>query len=172
MEVSNKPRKLFVVQSDNINGEGAGAALEALYKAGAKNVQIISTITKKNRPGYLFVVDGDERSTAAIQEVILHELQVTGWHELPSNHCYVSVTEEEKDVRITVGEKQFTERIARKLSSADPEIIRPEYESCRRIQELLLKECGQSVSLALISQKLVQAFDSRDVIPEIVIKLV
>ena len=34
-----------------------GSVIEYLYDAGACNVQVIPTITKKNRPGYLFLID-------------------------------------------------------------------------------------------------------------------
>lgn len=167
MEVFSKPRKLFVVQSDNINGEEAGAALEEFYRAGAKNVQLINAVTKKNRPSYMFVVDGDNESTSEIQEVILHGVRATGWHEISSDHCFVRLGIVEKEVLIEAGDDQFIERITRKVSSSEPELIRPEYECCKRIRERLNNEYGLNPSFALVKQKLEQAFACSESIPTI-----
>lgn len=69
----NKLPKEFVsvleTSLDDVSGEVLGYALERLYEEGALDVQIISTITKKNRPGYIVAVvckQGDEEKLACI----------------------------------------------------------------------------------------------------------
>ncbi len=54
---------------DDVSGEVLGYALERLYEEGALDVQIVSTVTKKNRPGYVLVAicrQGDEERLARI----------------------------------------------------------------------------------------------------------
>lgn len=157
METRMKPRWLLVVQCDSISGENAGFALHALYEAGAMNVQILNTIAKKNRPGFLFLIDADEETLNAVEACILREIGVTGWHRLPSEHRYVAVDVVKKNAVIAVGEARFEFVIERKRSSADPTHIRPEYDCCVRLQTELGQK-GRLVSLPLIRQKIAQAF--------------
>lgn len=54
---------------DDVSGEVLGYTLERLYEEGALDVQIMSTVTKKNRPGYVLVAicrQGDEERLAGI----------------------------------------------------------------------------------------------------------
>ena len=43
----SKEGMLLLVQVDHLNGELLGEVIDHFYEAGAKNVQIVSTITKK-----------------------------------------------------------------------------------------------------------------------------
>ena len=87
----SKPRILIMAMCDNITGEAAGESFDHLYQAGAKNVQIMNTITKKNRPGYLYVIDCDEQSVGSIEDILITEIGTTGWHRINSEHCYTDV---------------------------------------------------------------------------------
>ena len=57
MNVYSKEGLLILVQIDHLNGEILGSIIEDFYHAGAKNVQIVSTITKKNRPACMIFID-------------------------------------------------------------------------------------------------------------------
>ena len=48
MNFYSKEAVLFLVQVDHLSGEILGDVVDSFYAAGAKNVQIISSITKKN----------------------------------------------------------------------------------------------------------------------------
>lgn len=56
MEIHSKNGLVFMVQVDHLTGECVGQAIDHLYGAGAANVQVVSAITKKNRPSYMFLL--------------------------------------------------------------------------------------------------------------------
>ena len=86
MDIYTKTGLLFVIQVDHLSGEIIGDLIESFYSAGAKNVQVISTITKKNRPAYMIVVDGNEASADEIERVIVEECGSSGWHRISTKH--------------------------------------------------------------------------------------
>ncbi|MCR5134037.1 MAG: LarC family nickel insertion protein [Clostridiales bacterium] len=157
MQILQKERLLFLVQCDNLDGEQIAPAMESLYEAGVKNVQLLSSLTKKGRPGYVFLIDGDEASADAVESVILKELGVTGWHRIGAQHRYVAVDILRRTVQLQTVQGTQTAEVLYKQSSADPQRIRPEYESCRKIRALLAEQ-GVFVSLPLVRQKLTEAF--------------
>ena len=48
---------LLLVQIDDRSGEVLGNALEELMSLGARNVQLLSSVTKKGRPGHVLLID-------------------------------------------------------------------------------------------------------------------
>ena len=161
-EIYTKKRQLLLVQTDHITGEKAATAIEALYRAGAKNVQVQSTVTKKNRPGLVFLIDTDEEARDAVEASILRDIGATGWHRIPTEHCFIPVEQATVTMAVRIGDSMIGSlAVTRKISSADPEVIRPEYDSLAEIQDMLRK-AGEEVSLALIEQKVTEAFLSDD----------
>ena len=168
-QIMGKDRVLFVAQCDNLEGEQIASAMEALYAAGAKNVQLLSTITKKGRPGYVFLIDGDESAANSIEQTILTEIGVTGWHRIAAWHRYVKVNVLSKNLKLITHRGNFSTEILYKKSSADPERVRPEFESCRKVRSALA-DLGIHVSFPLIRQKLIEAFSEEDELKTIVIQ--
>ena len=167
-QIMERERILFLVQCDTLEGEQIAPAMDALYAAGAKNVQLLSTITKKGRPGYVFLIDGDEPSADSIEQAILTEIGVTGWHRIAAQHRYVKVSVLGRNVTLVTRLGDFSAEVLYKQSSADPDRVRPEFESCRKARSLLA-ERGICVSFPLIRQKLIEAF-SKEEQPTIVIQ--
>ena len=158
MEHKSKKRWLIVAQVDHMSGESAGTAIEPLYAAGARNVQVISSVTKKNRPGLVFMIDCSDECIDSVESCMVRELGVTGWHRLQTEHCYISVSTESKTMEILAGEHRFPFCAVRKISSADSSYVRPENDSCAELRQLLREKCGLEVSLELVRQKISYAF--------------
>ena len=57
MDIHTKDGQVFMVQVDHLSGEQIGQSIGRFYAVGASNVQVISAITKKNRPSYVFFID-------------------------------------------------------------------------------------------------------------------
>ncbi len=51
--------RLILAQIDHVSGEITGFAIGKIMELGANNVQLIPTITKKNRPGSIIMIDVD-----------------------------------------------------------------------------------------------------------------
>ena len=48
---------LMLVQTDDLSGEQVGYAIQQLIELGVDNVQVMPTVTKKNRHAYLVLID-------------------------------------------------------------------------------------------------------------------
>lgn len=87
---------------DDVTGEDLGGALAALYEAGALDVHVIGTTTKKNRPGHLLrVIAPPERGTALIQGILRETGSLGVRVRLERRVC---LDREFEEVTVTVGE--------------------------------------------------------------------
>ncbi len=64
---------ILVVATDSLSGEELGYAINGLQEVGAYNVNLIPTITKKNRPGQLMIVDLPVKNENAVGNFLVKE---------------------------------------------------------------------------------------------------
>lgn len=140
MERFKKEGNLLYVQADHVTGELVGSVIEYLYEAGAGNVQVISTVTKKNRPGYLFLIDVRNDSLDDVEQVLIRELSVTGWHRIRTEHCHLAVDYLKRSVEFWLGQERFCMEVEGKKSYGITETFRPEHRSCVELKEILKKK--------------------------------
>lgn len=165
MNFYSKKGLLFLVQIDHLSGEIMGDVIDSFYEAGAKNVQVLSTITKKNRPGYLMLIDGAENTASAIEEIIVEECGSSGWHRIDTCHRHTDLAYLSKTVQIFVGEASFSFTLKGKQIADDSQMIRPEYDSCAALRTEL-KKYGKSVSIRRLQTLLASIF-TEDGCPQI-----
>ncbi|MCD8098645.1 MAG: DUF111 family protein [Lachnospiraceae bacterium] len=139
MKLYSKKGILFLVQLDHLCGEILGDVIESFYQAGAKNVQVLNTITKKNRPGYIILIDGSEAASGAIENVIVEECGSSGWHRIDTCHRHTDVLYLQKSIHIAFDDVAFDFQARGKQIADDQSGIRPEYDSCAQLREELLK---------------------------------
>jgi len=87
-----KKARLLFAQADHVSGEVTGFAVGRIMELGAHNVQLISSITKKNRPGNIFIIDTDDKCEKAISQFLIRELKVSGYHRVDTSHIFQPVT--------------------------------------------------------------------------------
>lgn len=162
MKKFSKPRIFVIAMSDNATGETVGESIESLYDAGACNVQVISTITKKNRPGYMYVIDCDSSSVEQIEDVLVTEVGTTGWHRVDSEHCYTELEYLTKKVKLVKDGRAVVCDIKCKYSPNVPERYRIERDSLDGLAEKVRYELGSSVSRQRLANVLVKAFEEED----------
>ena len=158
----SKPRILIMAMCDNITGEAVGESFESLYGAGAKNVQVMNTVTKKNRPGYLYVIDCDEACVDEIEEVLIREIGTTGWHRINSEHCYTDVEYMKKTIAFSYEGKTITEEAACKYSPNVPEPYRVERECLDMLQKKIEASLKVCISRQRLSHFLTLAFQDEE----------
>ncbi|MCD8075497.1 MAG: LarC family nickel insertion protein [Lachnospiraceae bacterium] len=172
MKIYNKPGQLFLVQIDHLSGEIIGDVIESFYQAGAKNVQVFSTITKKNRPGHVILIDAPASVTEAMEDIIVMECGSSGWHRIDTCHRHTDVSCLAKTIRIRISDDiAFDFPIRGKQIADDRQGIRPEYDSCAALQKELLNY-QKRISIRKLQSILTQAFLLEDLeenneIPEI-----
>ncbi len=96
-----KKSALLLAQADHVTGEVLGFAVERIMGLGAHNVQLIPTITKKNRPGHIVLIDTMAAKEEVIAEFLIKELKVTGYHRVDTTHIFPRVTYVTKKLTIT-----------------------------------------------------------------------
>lgn len=146
MQIYKKQGVIFYVQTDHLPGEILGSVIEYLYDAGACNVQVIPTVTKKNRPAYVFLIDAREECAEKVEMVLIRELRVTGWHRISTEHRHLAVDYIKKQVRIEGSGFLIEMEVEGKVAHAEHICVRPEHRSCTRLKALL-EEKGHQVSL-------------------------
>ena len=161
MDLSNVFEKegiVLLAQVDHVSGEILGTAISDLYEAGAYNVQAIATVTKKNRPGHLFVIDCGPKECPDIEMVILRELGVTGWHRIPTGHRHVGTRIDTHFITFQTpsGPKEFPVKVKR-VKRFD-HCLRPEHNSLLAVRQAL-KEENVFLSLEKISTEIIQQIE-------------
>ncbi len=151
---------LLFVQIDHLSGELLGEALTRLCSAGAMNVQLLPTLTKKGRPGQLLLVDVRHDRLAAVEEVLLAEFGVTGWHRLATQHVYFKTENLSCNLSILTSAGTICGQVEGKRLISPRGAIVPEHRSCVALRERLLAECGVQVPLREVARLVSSALNS------------
>jgi hypothetical protein len=143
------PGALFLFQIDHLSGEEVGCLVEQLYGWGAKNVNVISTVTKKGRPGHLILVDAGRMDTAGLPERMARMFGTCGYHRFETSHVFLGSDGQKVSLKVRCGERLLDEELEIKVigDQGRPLARRPEYDGlvnlCRRLEQAL----GVTVSL-------------------------
>jgi len=82
---------ILVVATDSLSGEELGYAINGLQEVGAYNVNLIPTITKKNRPGQLMIVDLPVKNENAVGNFLVKEFGILGYHRIKTEHVFEQI---------------------------------------------------------------------------------
>ena len=117
---------------DNVTGEILGHSFKNLMEAGALDVTIIPTISKKNRPGHLLRAITKPEDSTTVSEAIIRETGTLGVRVLPYVHRNIA---ERKIIPIDMNISGELVNINIKVGLIGEEIISiaPEYEDAKRI---------------------------------------
>ena len=137
---------LFYVQEDHLTGEEIGSSIDRLYQAGAHNVQVIPTVTKKNRAGHLFLIDTTDDRRRSVEKEIILSLRVSGWHCISTVHQYLSVDYMKEPLTVKTGNESFIFTAEIKKTYGIETTLRPENRSCSVLQQKLA-DSGICISL-------------------------
>ncbi len=154
--MGSKKGVLIIVQVDHLNGELLGSVIDTIYEAGASNVNIVSSVTKKNRPGYMVFIDVLPAYMEAVETAAVRELNVSGWHRVTTEHCYLPVDYKKREYEILANDISFQLTVEAKVINGDTSGIRPENRSCVMLKKKL-EEAGVIISLGRAYQLLYES---------------
>lgn len=140
--------KLIIAQVDHSSGEVIGHSIQKLYKIGAKNVQLLQSMTKKNRPGFMLFIDLPEEYVDDVAIYLGSELGIWGYHILESQHVHFDVSFHEKKLSLTDGENKESYVIKAKYIKNNGQLlkIKIDHDQLVQIQEKLEKwDCSYSL---------------------------
>lgn len=94
---------LVMAQIDDASGEALARAIEQMGEMGAKNIQLLSTLGKKGRPGYVLLLDIRAEDEAEFAMLLVGELGVWGYRVLESQHKHFEIRNYQLRLDVTVG---------------------------------------------------------------------
>jgi hypothetical protein len=119
---------------DDVSGEVLGYTLERLYAEGALDVQIVPSITKKNRPGHVVKVICDVGLEGAMADILFSETGTLGIR-VSTEQKRFQIERELKEVEVSLPGYDGKAKV--KVARHDGAVIslKAEYEDARRIAE-------------------------------------
>ncbi len=119
---------------DDVTGELMGHIFNVLMEYGARDVSIIPTITKKNRPGYLLRVIARPIDRDMLSEAIIRETGTLGVRVIPYVHRNIT---SRKIIPVKANIKGKIVEINIKVGMIGNEIVsvKPEYEDASKVSE-------------------------------------
>ncbi len=133
-EIETDHVSILETNIDNVTGELMGHIFNVLLQHGARDVSVIPTTTKKNRPGYLLRVISKPMDCDTLSEVIIRETGTLGVRVIPYVHRNIT-SRKIIPVQVDISGKKVEIRI--KVGMIGNEIIsvKPEYEDARKVSE-------------------------------------
>lgn len=92
---------MLMAQVDDAPGELLGEVMNTLVEKGAKNVQLLSSLGKKGRPGYVLMIDIPADHEMDIAAVLGADLGIWGYRVLHSEHKHFDIERHETMVEVT-----------------------------------------------------------------------
>lgn len=145
-----KRSRIIIAQVDHLSGEVLGFAIEKIMACGARNVQLIPTITKKNRPGSLVIIDTDETCEGEVARFLVQELKITGYHRIEASHVFQRVAFESRTLRVSTNGRCATFNCEIKVigGPSAPLAMDIEHDCLVAVREAIEKDLGCLVSLS------------------------
>ncbi|MHA1800063.1 MAG: nickel pincer cofactor biosynthesis protein LarC [Candidatus Helarchaeota archaeon] len=132
---------------DDISGEAIGNFINKMSSVdGLKDVSVIQTITKKNRPGFLIKILTDVLAFEKIKNLMFKELGTLGIRHYSCMRSILYREIEKKEINIDNTQFQIRIKIAR-LEDGTLVNIKPEYEDIKRIAISLNKPYSEILRL-------------------------
>ncbi len=158
---------LIFAQIDNVTGEILGYAVERLIEIGAYNVQLIPTITKKNRPGNILIIDTNQKNEQDIADFLVRELKVSGYHRLSTTHVFFEVSFLEKTINVLCNGKSRNFKCRFKVigDPSEPISVDVEHDFLVMLQRIINEMSDDYKSLDELRNEIEKSFQvSTDVI--------
>lgn len=118
---------------DDVSGEVLGYLMEKLYSAGALDVQILPSVTKKNRPGYVIIVLSKLGSEKELAETLMRETGSLGVR-IGTDQMRFAARRQVKEIKVSLSGYEGPVRV--KVSRLGGRVhIKAEYDDARRISK-------------------------------------
>jgi uncharacterized protein (DUF111 family) len=149
MSGMEKRSRLLFAQVDHLSGEVLGYAIGKLMDEGASNVQVIPSITKKNRPGSILVVDVPADQEDRVALFLARELKVSGYHRIDATHVFCQVSFLTKDITLSRNGSSLNLSCKVKVigDPAAPLSLDIEHDALLSMQQTVRDGLGLTVSL-------------------------
>lgn len=163
---------LLMAQVDDAPGEVIGEFIQRAGALGARNVQVIPSITKKNRPGFVVYVDAPESLETDIAALFGAELGTWGYRVIAAEHKHFEIERlsVKVNIRSSQGERVFQLRAKRIAQAGVFSRVKAEYDDLSSICTSL-RESGASVALTDLKASVESALRNEEQAMEITVSI-
>jgi hypothetical protein len=159
---------LMLAQIDDRSGEVLGRALEELMDMGARNVQLLSSHTKKGRPGTVLLIDLEPELEPEVAVYLAAELGAWGYHILAAEHRHFEVTQEDRIVTIVCVGESRTFTLPCKFFTREDELLRvkierSDVEDVHRFIRTLDDACSTDTVRTVVEHEIRRHPDKREI---------
>jgi uncharacterized protein (DUF111 family) len=150
--VTHSPSILLLAQVDHACGDIIASVTEELLALGVQNVNLVLSLTKKGRPGYLLLLDLPETALVQVERLLTTESGIPGWRVLSAEHRKARVRQAEQQVRLSPGAEEHVLDVPVKLVETEEGCVPVsiEYEFRLRLWQQLHEDHGVGVPLQLL----------------------
>jgi len=123
-------------------------------------VHVIPTITKKNRPGYVLLLDVEPAAEESMGSFLARELGVSGYHKLDTEHSYMHVSFVTTTIEFCHEGRVIRQDCLLKLiGPADkPLHVKVEYEELLNVRKMVEREFGLDMVLDDLKKQIERGF--------------
>ncbi|MGD2079588.1 MAG: DUF111 family protein [Nitrospirota bacterium] len=156
-----KESRLLMAQVDHVSGEVLGFAVQKIMELGAHNVQLVPTITKKNRPGNIILIDADASLEDKIAFFLAKEMRVSGYHMIRTSHKFNKVSFVDRTIRLIINgdTRLFNCRFKIIGELSDPITVDIEHDFLVELQKAIVGKWESYLSLDEIRNKIESSFE-------------
>ncbi len=151
---------LLMAQVDDAPGELLGEVISRLEALGAKNLQLLSSLTKKGRPGYVLMVDIHADKEEDVAALLADELGIWGYRILHAEHKHFDI--EKFETRVTIRHQgkchQFSLRAKKIYRTGKLLRIKAEHDDLSLIGACL-RDAGAALPHAVLKARVERALD-------------
>lgn len=94
--------RLLLAQVDDVPGEQMAAFMQAAEDLGVRNLQVVPSLTKKGRPGYMVWLDVPAALEDTAARLLGSELGTWGYRVLAAEHHHFDIRRHTTTLRLTV----------------------------------------------------------------------
>ncbi len=154
--MTRSPSILLLAQVDHACGDIIASVTEELLALGVQNVNLVPSLTKKGRPGYLLFVDLPGTLLGQVEQVLATELGILGWRILSAEHRKARVREVEQQVSLSLGAGVHVLDVPVKLVETEKGYVPVsiEHEYCRQLRQQLRENHGVEIPLELLKSRI------------------
>ena len=154
--MTHSPSILLLAQVDHACGDIIASVTEELITLGVQNVNLVPSLTKKGRPGYLLFLDLPETLLVQVERVLATELGILGWRTFSAEHRGPKVSPVQRQVTLSLGGEEHVLDVPAKLvETADGSgVALVEHDFCVRLKRELRDAHGVDIPIRVLKARI------------------
>ena len=151
----------LMAQVDHLSGEEIGWAMSSLDMEGVYNRNIIPTLTKKGRMGYILLLEIDPAREDKIGTFLLETLNTHGYHKINTAHVHYETITREFPVILEHEKESVRTKVRIKTRNESPGLYFVESDDLFDIEKVVFEKFGFHIALKKLRQLIENGIETR-----------